>query len=131
MTGVPTCVVPVAALPLFKTRQRYLPCRLPPPPGSRRSPRRCLAARLGGLTQTFHNPTMSAAPNQIEILQRLLQADDERMRILRHVSYLALPDCWVGAGFVRSLVWDHGHGLKPRSGEQTAELQAPMRNPYA
>lgn len=57
---------------------------------------------------------MSASQNYTQILQTLLQADDERMRILRHVSYLALPDCWIGAGFVRSLVWDHGHGIKSR-----------------
>lgn len=57
---------------------------------------------------------MSTTANHVETLQTLLQADEERMRILRHVSYLALPDCWVGAGFIRSLVWDHGHGLRPQ-----------------
>ena len=31
------------------------------------------------------------------------------MRILRHVRPLNAPDCWVGAGFVRSLVWDRLH----------------------
>ena len=29
---------------------------------------------------------------------------------LRAVHHLGLPDCWVGAGFVRALVWDHLHG---------------------
>jgi hypothetical protein len=24
-----------------------------------------------------------------------------------------LPDCWVGAGFVRTAVWDHLHGVPP------------------
>lgn len=57
---------------------------------------------------------MNSAPDHKVSLKALLQADDERMRILRHVSYLGLPDCWVGAGFVRSLVWDHVHGLKAR-----------------
>ncbi|MBL4630984.1 MAG: nucleotidyltransferase family protein [Paraglaciecola sp.] len=31
------------------------------------------------------------------------------MDILAAVSTLALPDCWVAAGFVRNLVWDHLH----------------------
>ena len=31
------------------------------------------------------------------------------MRILRHVRALNAPDCWVAAGFVRSLVWDRLH----------------------
>jgi hypothetical protein len=25
-----------------------------------------------------------------------------------------LPDCWIGAGFVRNAVWDHRHGRPPR-----------------
>lgn len=48
-----------------------------------------------------------------DTLRSLLQTDEERMRVLRHVADMHLPDCWVGAGFVRSLVWDHVHGLKP------------------
>lgn len=31
--------------------------------------------------------------------------------MLRHVRDLALPDCWVAAGFVRNAVWDHLHGM--------------------
>jgi hypothetical protein len=31
------------------------------------------------------------------------------MEILYAVSTLTLPDCWVAAGFVRNLVWDHLH----------------------
>jgi hypothetical protein len=34
------------------------------------------------------------------------------MDILRAVSTLGLPDCWVAAGFVRNLVWDHLHRKK-------------------
>ena len=29
------------------------------------------------------------------------------------VEALELPDCWIGAGFVRSAVWDHLHGQTP------------------
>lgn len=40
----------------------------------------------------------------------LLRADATRMRLLAAVEDLCLPDCWIGAGFVRALVWDHLHG---------------------
>jgi hypothetical protein len=33
------------------------------------------------------------------------------MEILGAVEALTLPDCWVGAGFVRNPVWDALHGL--------------------
>ncbi|MFJ4348561.1 nucleotidyltransferase family protein [Pseudomonas sp. NPDC089401] len=42
-------------------------------------------------------------------LQALLANDPVRRRILQAVQELGLPDCWVAAGFVRSLVWDHLH----------------------
>ena len=29
------------------------------------------------------------------------------------VRALRLPDCWIGAGFVRNAVWDHLHGRPP------------------
>ena len=43
-------------------------------------------------------------------LRRLIASDAQRMRILARVRELGLPDCWIGAGFVRNLVWDHLHG---------------------
>ncbi|RRV67881.1 nucleotidyltransferase family protein [Stutzerimonas stutzeri] len=42
-------------------------------------------------------------------LRAIIAADPLRMRCLAHVRALALPDCWVAAGFVRSAVWDHLH----------------------
>ena len=42
-------------------------------------------------------------------LRRFLAADSWRMAIMRTVRAAALPDCWIGAGFVRALVWDHLH----------------------
>lgn len=39
----------------------------------------------------------------------LIAADPWRKRVLRAVRALGLPDCWVGAGFVRALVWDCLH----------------------
>jgi hypothetical protein len=45
-------------------------------------------------------------------LQALVDDDPLRMDILRAVSTLSLPDCWVTAGFVRNLVWDYLHNKK-------------------
>jgi hypothetical protein len=52
-------------------------------------------------------------------LPALIASDRARMRVLAQVRELALPDCWVGAGFVRNLVWDHLHGYpaSPLSGD--------------
>jgi hypothetical protein len=39
----------------------------------------------------------------------ILRADPLRWRLLDVVRTLDLPDCWIGAGFVRNAVWDHLH----------------------
>jgi len=44
-----------------------------------------------------------------DALQALMESDVRRMRVLELVRGLGLPDCWVGAGFVRNFVWDHLH----------------------
>jgi hypothetical protein len=46
-----------------------------------------------------------------EALRSILLADSVRWRALVSVMALGLPDCWIGAGFVRNAVWDHLHGL--------------------
>lgn len=40
-------------------------------------------------------------------IEALVKADVERMEILSIVKKLNLPDCYVAAGFIRNLVWDH------------------------
>lgn len=45
----------------------------------------------------------------------LIKNDEWMMGILREVEKLNLPDWWIGAGFVRSKVWDHLHGYKKRT----------------
>lgn len=54
-----------------------------------------------------------------DLLRDFLLADGPRMRVLECVARQGLPDCWVGAGFVRSLVWGrlHGRTLSPISGD--------------
>lgn len=42
-------------------------------------------------------------------LTSILRADPLRWHLLDVVRVLNLPDCWVGAGFVRNAVWDHLH----------------------
>lgn len=43
-------------------------------------------------------------------LQAIICNDPLRWRLLGTVRFLRLPDCWIGAGFVRNTVWDHLHG---------------------
>jgi hypothetical protein len=49
-----------------------------------------------------------------DILQ-LIESDSEMMAIIRAVKKLGLKDWWVGAGFVRSKVWDYLHGFKNKT----------------
>ena len=51
-----------------------------------------------------------AALNSTGDVLYLIAADPWHMDALRAVRGLGLPDCWIGAGFVRALVWDHLHG---------------------
>ncbi|UTM56009.1 nucleotidyltransferase family protein [Photobacterium sp. CCB-ST2H9] len=46
-------------------------------------------------------------------LSQWLRQDDLRMSVLAVVESLNLPQAYVGAGFVRNLVWDHLHGYNP------------------
>lgn len=43
-------------------------------------------------------------------LSAIMLGDPARRAALEAVRALALPDCWVGAGFVRDAVWGHLHG---------------------
>lgn len=43
-------------------------------------------------------------------IEHWLAADTERLRLLRVLAHLQLPDAWLAAGFVRNLVWDQLHG---------------------
>ncbi len=50
-------------------------------------------------------------PSDAAVIIRWLRGDSRRMAMLRAVARLGLPDCWIGAGFVRNLVWDRLHGF--------------------
>lgn len=41
------------------------------------------------------------------------------MACLHAIAGLVLPDCWIGAGAIRNLVWDTLHGFAPGLGDQT------------
>ena len=55
-------------------------------------------------------PVMTDMPETAR-LAALIAADPWRMRALRAVARLDLPQAWIGAGFVRTLVWDRLAGL--------------------
>ncbi|MDX1425649.1 MAG: nucleotidyltransferase family protein [Kiloniellales bacterium] len=44
-------------------------------------------------------------------LRAWLAADPWRLACLEAVAALGLPDCWIGAGFLRALAWDRLHGF--------------------
>ena len=44
------------------------------------------------------------------VLQMLISSDSLRLSALGTVAALHLPDCWIGAGFIRDALWDHLHG---------------------
>jgi uncharacterized protein len=46
----------------------------------------------------------------IDDIIHFIEARPDMMRLLDLVESLTLPDCWVGAGFVRNAVWDALHG---------------------
>ncbi len=51
----------------------------------------------------------------------LIKQDPLRMQVLDCVaqySQLDLPQCYVAAGFVRNLVWDHLHGYASHDSTQ-------------
>jgi uncharacterized protein len=43
-------------------------------------------------------------------LERLIRASEWFMRVLRAARVCGAPDCWVGGGVLRDLVWDQLHG---------------------
>jgi len=53
----------------------------------------------------------------IDAVKTILMDDPLRLQALSVVRQLGLPDCWIGAGFLRDAVWDHLHGHAPRKPE--------------
>ena len=51
--------------------------------------------------------------DRVAALAALLSTDPLRSAALAAVASLGLPDCWIGAGFVRDALWDHLHGREP------------------
>jgi uncharacterized protein len=52
--------------------------------------------------------------NTKDILE-IIKKDEWMMEVLREVEKLKLPDWWIGAGFVRSKVWDTLHNYSART----------------
>ncbi|MBY5945158.1 nucleotidyltransferase family protein [Photobacterium rosenbergii] len=45
-----------------------------------------------------------------ELIAKWLNQDETRVKALQCARQLDLPQCYLAAGFVRNLVWDHLHG---------------------
>lgn len=50
-----------------------------------------------------------------EDILKLIGSDHEMMAVIHAVKKLGLKDWWIGAGFVRSRVWDYLHGFKNKT----------------
>ncbi len=48
-------------------------------------------------------------------LKNLILSDMFRLRLMKMVASLNVPDCWIAAGFVRNAVWDSLHGRPSRA----------------
>lgn len=51
-----------------------------------------------------------------ERLVQTLRQHEEIMQDLRIVRSLELPDCYIGAGYIRNYIWDVLHGFTRRPG---------------
>lgn len=56
-----------------------------------------------------HAPAVSL-PASVDDIAAIISGHKRLMPLLHDVAMLELPDCWIGAGFVRNAVWDHLHG---------------------
>ena len=60
----------------------------------------------------------------------LIENDAWMMDILSVVKTLELPDWWIGAGFIRSKVWDSLHGYTKRTPLPDVDVIYLNRNDY-
>lgn len=58
------------------------------------------------MKQSHNVPCADPDASRASVLASILRRDGNRMRILSIVKARNLPDCWIGAGFVRNAVWD-------------------------
>ena len=64
------------------------------------------------ITMAASTPNRPASDSDI---LALVAADAWMMAALGAVAGLGLPDCWIGAGFLRGAVWDRLHGYGSRT----------------
>jgi hypothetical protein len=65
----------------------------------------------------------------VSYVSSILRADPVRWHLLGVAAALDLPDCWIGAGFVRNTVWDrlHGRARSPLTGDVDVIWYDPQR----
>ena len=69
-----------------------------------------------GSVEPLPRPAWIGDCNEMETADEIgafVERQADMMRLLRAVNDLALPDCWIGAGFIRNAVWDALHGREP------------------
>ncbi len=66
------------------------------------------------LQSAMTSPPPDRPASHADILA-LVAADGWMMAALGAVAGLGLPDCWIGAGFLRGAVWDRLHGYGART----------------
>ncbi len=49
--------------------------------------------------------------NTIEDIEEFVRSDPRIVSLLKTVSSIGLPDCWVAAGAIRNPIWSHLHGV--------------------
>jgi len=67
------------------------------------------------MLQSAMTPPPSDRPASSADILALVAADGWMMAALGAVAGLGLPDCWIGAGFLRGAVWDRLHGYGART----------------
>ena len=74
---------------------------------------------------------MTPAPplRTVADIERFLEAHADLHALLLHVERLALPDAWIGAGFIRNSVWDVLHE-RPIDVARLADVDVLFFDPY-
>lgn len=49
--------------------------------------------------------------NSIEDIEQFIRSDPRIVSLLKTVSGIGLPDCWVAAGAIRNPIWSYLHGV--------------------
>jgi uncharacterized protein len=86
-----------------------------------------LPQRVRAATRFSSGSGMKTIGDIVQFIER----QPDMMRRLDVTESLALPDCWIGAGFVRNAVWDAMHGRIPAPSNDIDVVYFDLRNASA